>query len=75
MLERAVTYANMNKYQLAIDDLNKAIQINPNSEYHYYHRGLCKISLKQDKSGCEDLRKGCSMGFQEACNDLKKYCK
>ncbi|HLX55263.1 MAG TPA: tetratricopeptide repeat protein, partial [Aquella sp.] len=77
-LERAVTKAQMGKYQDAIDDLNKALTVNPTSinlSYHYYHRGLCKISLKDKIDGCKDLNKSCELGLTVACNDIKEYCR
>ncbi len=68
----------MGKYKDAIDDLNKGLSINPNSDnisFSYYHRGLCKISLKDKVGGCNDLKKSCELGLTDACNELKEYCK
>lgn len=76
-LERAVTKAEMGEFKDAIEDLNRALAANSTSEnisYHYYHRGLCKLSLGDKVGGCQDLKKSCELGLTEACNDLKEYC-
>ena len=41
----------------------------------YYYRGLAKIILHQKDNGCLDLSKAGELGFYQAYDEIKKYCK
>jgi tetratricopeptide (TPR) repeat protein len=41
----------------------------------YYWRGLAKIELGYKESGCLDLSKAGELGYSEAYEAIKKYCK
>ena len=59
---------------MAINDFNKAIEINPNLVEPYYNRGNTKIRIDQIDSGCLDLSKAGEMGYLDAYDLIKKYC-
>jgi len=61
-------------YRGAIQDFNKAIEINPNLAQAYLNRGLAKISLGQKKDGCLDLSKAGEMGLAVAYDSIKEHC-
>ena len=65
----------LEEYQGAIDDFAKAIEINPKYAEAYYFRGSVKIILKQKESGCIDFEKAGELGFEDAQEAIKKYCK
>ena len=58
----------------AIQDYNKAIELNPNYALAYGLRGLSKIKLGQKDSGCLDLSKAGELGFMDAYDAIKEYC-
>ncbi|MCH8014820.1 MAG: tetratricopeptide repeat protein, partial [Candidatus Dadabacteria bacterium] len=65
---------NLGDHRGAIQDYNKAIQLNPNYALAYYNRGIVKIHLGQKDSGCLDLSKAGEMGFFQAYDAIKQYC-
>ncbi|MFM6878786.1 MAG: tetratricopeptide repeat protein, partial [Microcystis panniformis] len=44
---RGILYYNQQKYELALDDYNKAIELNPNHAGAYYNRGLLYSDQKK----------------------------
>jgi len=68
-------------YQSAIDDCNKAIELDTEGYYlnnTYYNRGLAKIGLGKD--GCQDLRKALVLSEVEEVkkkveDKLAEFCK
>tara|TARA_B100000768_G_C10918627_1_gene224671 strand:+ start:204 stop:422 length:219 start_codon:yes stop_codon:yes gene_type:complete len=71
---RGETKYNLKDYKGAIEDYNKAIEINPNYTYAYYNRGFAKYYLKDYNGACQDGRKAKSLGYDAsqlielACN-------
>ncbi|HUN54385.1 MAG TPA: tetratricopeptide repeat protein, partial [Smithella sp.] len=53
-------------YPMAIEDFNKAIKLAPNSANAYNNRGLAYFMQGNDKKGCSDVQKACSLGFCKA---------
>ena len=58
----------------AIQDFNKAIELNPNNAVAYYNRGLAKIHLGQKDNGCLDLSKAGELGHAKAYEHIKDLC-
>jgi tetratricopeptide (TPR) repeat protein len=54
-LKRALTYISMDNYPLALEDLNEAIKLLPNSAKAYITRGVCLYEMKDFKKAEEDL--------------------
>ena len=73
-LESGNTKYNQQDYKGAIQDHNKAIELNPNYAAAYYGRGFSKLSLGKTDSGCLDLSKAGELGFAEAYETIKKHC-
>jgi len=70
-----VEKANSGDYQGAIEDYDKAIELNPKDAEAYYNRGLAKIGMGQKDSGCLDLSKARELGHSGAYQRIKEYCK
>ena len=64
----------LKKYNEAIIEYRKAIEINTNFSAAYYNRGLVEIVLGLKEDGCMDLRKAAELGEKEANKMIQKYC-
>jgi serine/threonine-protein kinase len=75
-LERGVTYYMLEKDELAMADLNSAINLNTKNARAYYFRGKLK-KYKNDTAGsCEGLKISLKLGYSWAQEDiLKNGCK
>jgi tetratricopeptide (TPR) repeat protein len=62
-------------YRGAIADLSKAIEINPNYIGAYYGRGGAKYFLGDKNGACLDWSKAGELGYGEAYDLIKQYCK
>jgi tetratricopeptide (TPR) repeat protein len=71
---RGLAKGNMSDYKGAIEDFDKAIQLNTKSEEAYYNRGIAKILSGQTASGCSDLSKAGELGYAEANEDIENFC-
>ena len=59
---RGVAYAELGRYEQAIQDFNKAIQLNPNYDATAYaNRGLAYHDLGQNERAIQDLNKAISI--------------
>lgn len=70
---RAITYGETRNFNKAISDLNAAIAINPRSAQCFYLRGIARF--RSGSNGCNDLLQARKLGFDNAENALKVYCK
>jgi len=66
--------AELQDYRGAIQDHNKAIELNPNDADAYFGRGLAKILSGQKDDGCLDLSKAGELGYAEAYEAIKESC-
>ena len=73
-LDKGVDKYNKGDYSGAIQDFNKAIELDPNDAEAYGGRGLAKILLGQKDSGCLDLSKAGELGYMDAYDVIKKHC-
>jgi tetratricopeptide (TPR) repeat protein len=65
----------LKKYEEAIAEYSKAIEINNNFSAAYYNRGLVEVVLGQKESGCLNLKKAEELGEKSASIMIQKYCK
>jgi len=57
-----------------LDDFNECIKINNNYALPFYQRGLLRIGLGQQDTGCKDLSIAGELGLKEAYDAINKYC-
>ncbi len=72
---RATSYYYLKKYNEAIDDYNKSIQMNSMIPDAFFNRGVSYYYLQKTSEACADWRKASSMGYSEANPLIAAYCK
>ena len=67
---RGDTFFDLGKFEDAIQDYNKAIDLNPNDESVYYNRGVAFIYLNEYEKAIENLSKAIDLdpNFSDACD-------
>ncbi len=68
---RANIYSDLGKHQQAIQDLNKVIEIIPQSGLTYYNRGLSYHELGEHQLAVQDLRTAAKLGHKLSKQALK----
>jgi tetratricopeptide (TPR) repeat protein len=66
---------NTGDYDGAKTDFWRVIQLDPKNAEAYYGRGTSKYKLGDKKGACQDWRKAFELGYEEANESIKKYCK
>jgi tetratricopeptide (TPR) repeat protein len=74
-INRGVVEAQMKKFENALHDYTKAIEISPTYAQGLFNLGNLQIYLGKKTEGCETLKKAASLGNAQAVTDLEKYCK
>ena len=72
---RGVAKFQLQDYQGALADFNKAIELQSDFADAYLNRGIVKIVLGTKESGCIDLNKASVLGSTKADIAIKSYCK
>ncbi len=67
---RGVAYAKLGQQQEALNDFDAAIRLKPDYAMAYNNRAFAYFLQRDDKRGCDDARKACSMGV---CVTFNKY--
>ena len=62
-VRRGIVYLNSREYQLAIQDFDTALQIDPANAMAYYHRGTSYKLIGQTESSDADYLQACLLGF------------
>jgi regulator of sirC expression with transglutaminase-like and TPR domain len=75
ILTRGSAKMNIQDNRGALEDCSKAILLKPDYAKAYYVRGLIKFILDQNSSGCQDLKKASNLGYTEADEIIKEYCR
>ncbi len=52
-------------YEGAIEDFNKAIELDPEDDYSFYYRSECKFQIYDYIGAIEDINKSISMDERE----------
>lgn len=73
--ERGFVKAHLKKYEEAIEDFTKAIEINPNFAMAYYNRGGVKNLTGDTDGACNDWRKALSLGLKDVLYFINQNCK
>lgn len=71
-IRRGLAYTKMSQSQIALDDFNKAIALDPKNGEAYYYRGRIKGNLGQ--SGCVDLKMAVSRGYKVPAEIMQQSC-
>ena len=66
---------NLGDKQGAIQDFNKAIEINPKFAEAFNNRGNAKYDIGDKEGACLDWSKAGELGYENAYEMIKKYCK
>lgn len=76
--EEAYYLRGVVKYQLndstAMDDYNKAIELNPNYGEAFNNRAIIYLNKKETEKACEDLKSAQKLGISNADSLIMKYC-
>lgn len=72
---RAEKKIGCNDFEGALSDYNISIKLVPDAGVSYYQRANCKIKLNDMKGACIDFSKAGELGFWQAYDSLKLYCK
>lgn len=74
-LNRGTAKVELEDYKGAIEDYTTVIEINPKYSLAYFLRGTTKLDLGQNDNGCIDLHKAGELGYSEAYEEIKEFCK
>ena len=72
--KKGVAKSYLKDYRGAMQDYNKAIDIDPKHKNAYYGRGIAKYRLKDINGACLDWSKAGELGNNNAYDMIKKYC-
>jgi tetratricopeptide (TPR) repeat protein len=72
---RGQNYFLMGDYDNAINDYSLAIQKNDTEGKYYYKRGITLYIISSKEMACRDIVKSAELGYAEAFEILKFYCK
>jgi len=65
-INRGAAYAELGKYDKAIEDLNKAIKLNKDFAYAYYNRGNAYVKLNRYDKAIKDYNKAIELNPDDA---------
>ncbi|MES2702587.1 MAG: tetratricopeptide repeat protein [Bacteroidota bacterium] len=72
-IRRGLLLSKQNKNAPALDDLERAVALDPRSGEAVYYRGIIKYRNRQEP--CADLRSALKLGYTQAREALDKLCK
>jgi tetratricopeptide (TPR) repeat protein len=61
----------MNKYDRALEDFDKALDLDPSLSVTYFNRGYIYQKMGSQDFAIADFQKACKLGNNEACNRLQ----
>ena len=73
--DRAVAYSQLKKYSNAMEDFNASLSMNPGNAEAIYYRGLTLEYMNRKVEACRDFKRSLELGFTEAAQSIKVYCK
>lgn len=73
--KRGWVQAQERKWEAALTDFDKALELGYRPSWVYYQRGLVKFQLKDNEGACDDWTTSSKQGNQEAEKKLKEHCK
>jgi tetratricopeptide (TPR) repeat protein len=73
ILNRYMSYYNLKYYDLALKDIQKLIELQPEVASYYYYRAKLK-SIIGDDTACEDLQTALELGLQPGQEEYADIC-
>jgi tetratricopeptide (TPR) repeat protein len=71
----AMCYYVLNKLDLALIYVNRAVLLDKENGKYYYVRGLIRIEQKKVKESCLDFSKAGELGYEKAYESIKEHCR
>ena len=71
---RAYVKCQLQDFNGAIMDYNKAVEINPDLADAFYNKGVLLFYLKDKLNACQNFSKAGELGLKESYAIIKKYC-
>ncbi len=71
-IRRGLALAKMSRYPQAINDLNKAVSLNPNTGEAFYYRGIVKY--RSGQGPCDDFNTALKHGYKQAADAIAQFC-
>ncbi|APB34106.1 Tetratricopeptide repeat-containing protein [Gloeomargarita lithophora Alchichica-D10] len=72
---RSMARAFTKDFRGALEDANRAMQINPTNSDNYFVRGVAKMGLGDGVGGCGDLQTAANLGSAEARTTYQQLCR
>lgn len=67
--------ANQKKFDEAITDFSKAIELKNDYGLAYFSRGIASINSGKKDAGCNDLKQAINFGFSPANEAMNQLCR
>lgn len=64
--QRAIAYLNLEKYELSLFDMNKAVEYDPEYSFRYQSRGYLRARMKDYEGAIADYEKAVELDPQDA---------
>ena len=71
---RANAYMSLEKYDRAISDFTKALELNPKDLVNYYGRSVARYMMGDKNGACQDAKKAKELGLLDATQIIEKFC-
>jgi tetratricopeptide (TPR) repeat protein len=65
----------LKRYEDALNDFNKVLNLNPEVAQTYLHRGNTYEMLRQPQKACQDWQQAVAKGIKEAQEYINNQCK
>ena len=66
--------ARMGAYNDAVQDYDKALELEERLGEAHFNRALLLIYLKRNEEACKDLSRAGELGIRNSYNLIKRYC-
>ena len=53
--------------------LDRSFALRPDNAWAYYNRGRVHFQLGREEKAFQDAEAACRLGFEDACNILRRY--
>lgn len=73
-LRRGDAYFLTKKYEEALNNYSKVIELDPSNAYAYYLRGNARGSLTDKDGACADWKKAQEMGYTDPNGYIRDLC-